>query len=162
LGRIETDERGDHWLHVVGKGSKAGKVALPPLAWGALNRHLAQRKLPTTPARWNPNTPLLGSLEQDSKGGITAARLWNIVRRFFDTAAEAIGQSSPATVDKLQRASPHWMRHAHASHSLSRGAKLTSVRDNLRHASLSTTSIYLHGDEVKRARQLREAFGERT
>jgi len=31
------------------KGSKAGKVALPPLAWGALNRYLAQRRLPTRP-----------------------------------------------------------------------------------------------------------------
>jgi len=162
LGQIESDEHGDHWLHVVGKGSKAGKVALPPLAWSALNRHLAQRRLPTTPARWHPNTPLLGSLEQDSEAGITSARLWNIVRRFFATAADVIGESNPATVDKLRRASPHWMRHTHASHSLARGAELTSVRDNLRHASLSTTSIYLHGDEVKRARQLREAFSERS
>lgn len=161
LEQIETDEHGDHWLHVVGKGSKAGKVALPPLAWSALNRYLAQRGLPTTPSRWNPKTPLLGALDQDSDAGITAARLWNVVRRFFDKAAEVIGDSSPATIDKLRRASPHWMRHTHASHSLARGAELTSVRDNLRHASLSTTSIYLHGDEVKRARQLNEAFAER-
>lgn len=161
LGQIETDEHGDHWLHVVGKGSKAGKVTLPPLAWSALNRYLAQRGLPTTPSRWNPKTSLLGSLDQDSDAGITAARLWNVVRRFFDKAAEVVGDSSPAVVDKLRRASPHWMRHTHASHSLARGAELTSVRDNLRHASLSTTSIYLHGDEVKRARQLREAFAVR-
>jgi site-specific recombinase XerC len=63
---------------------------------------------------------------------------------------------------KAGRASPHWMRHIHASHSLARRAELTSVCDNLRHASLSTTSIYLHGDEVKRARQLSEAFPERS
>ncbi|TXI78796.1 MAG: integrase [Flavobacteriales bacterium] len=162
LRQIETDEHGDHWLHVIGKGSKAGKVTLPPLAWGALLRYLAQRRLPTTSSRWKPDTPLLGSLDQDSDAGITSARLWNIVRRFFATAAEVIGQSNPATVDKLLRASPHWMRHTHASHSLARGAELTSVRDNLRHASLSTTSIYLHGDEIKRARQLREAFAARA
>jgi hypothetical protein len=36
------------------------------------------------------------------------------------------------------------------------------VRDNLRHASIATTSIYLQGDEVKRARQLDAAFGRRT
>jgi site-specific recombinase XerC len=35
------------------------------------------------------------------------------------------------------------------------------VRDNLRHSSISTTSIYLHGDEVKRARQFDQAFGMR-
>jgi site-specific recombinase XerD len=46
----------------------------------------------------------------------------------------------------------------HATHALKRGAQLTSVRDNLRHASISTTSIYLQSDEVERARQFRDAF----
>ena len=50
LGQIELDAHGDHWLHLVGKGSKAGKVALPPLARAALDQHLMQRKLPLTPA----------------------------------------------------------------------------------------------------------------
>jgi hypothetical protein len=36
---------------------------------------------------------------------------------------------------------------------------LTTVRDNLRHASVSTTLIYLHSDEVKRAQQIAQAFG---
>jgi site-specific recombinase XerD len=44
------------------------------------------------------------------------------------------------------------MRHTHAARALKRGAQLTSVRDNLRHASISTTSVYLHSDEVERAR----------
>jgi hypothetical protein len=50
------------------------------------------------------------------------------------------------------------MRHTHATHALERGVDLTTVRDNLRHASLSTTSIYLHTGKEKRARQLRTAF----
>lgn len=53
------------------------------------------------------------------------------------------------------------MRHTHATHALDHGAELTTVRDNLRHASISTTSIYLHGDELKRARQLNAAFSPR-
>ena len=40
LGQIETDVHGDHWLKLVGKGSKAGKVALPPLAKVALDHYL--------------------------------------------------------------------------------------------------------------------------
>ena len=32
LGDIETDAHGDAWLKVIGKGSKAARVALPPLA----------------------------------------------------------------------------------------------------------------------------------
>jgi len=153
---MEADAHGDHWLHLVGK---TGKVALPPLARAALDRYLVQ--LPTTPARWDPKTPLMGSLEQDSTAGITATRLRSVMRRFFTEAADVIQEHSPTTADKLRRASPHWMRHTHATHALARGAELTTVRDNLRHASLSTTSIYLHGDEVKRARQLTAAFAVR-
>ena len=33
------------------------------------------------------------------------------------------------------------MRHTHATHALDSGAELTTVRDNLRHSSISTTSI---------------------
>src|SRR5207244_1429749 len=79
LGQIESDAHGDHWLHLVGKGSKAGKVALPPLARAALDRYLVQRGLPTTPTRWDPKRPLVGSLEQDNAAGITAARLWSVM-----------------------------------------------------------------------------------
>lgn len=158
LGQIEVDAHGDHWLHLVGKGSKAGKVALPPLARAALDQYLMQRKLPITPSRWDPRTPIVGSLDQEDAAGITATRLWSIMRRFFTKVAEVIEADSPATAKKLRRASPHWMRHTHATHALARGAELTTVRDNLRHASISTTSIYLHGDEVKRARQMGTAF----
>jgi site-specific recombinase XerD len=111
LGGIQTDAHGDQWLHLVGKGGKAGKVALPPLARGALDRYLIQRRLPVTPARWNPLTPLIGSLEQDSVAGITGSRLWSIMKRFFAQAADVIQVDSPAIADKLRRASPHWTRH---------------------------------------------------
>lgn len=159
LGQIELDAHGDHWLHLVGKGSKSGKVALPSLARAALDRHLMQRRLPITPARWDPKTPLIGNLDLESTAGITATRLWSVMRRFFQKVAEAIEADSPALAEKLRRASPHWMRHTHATHALARGAELTTVRDNLRHASIATTSIYLHSDEVKRARQMDAAFG---
>ncbi|MCG1054589.1 site-specific integrase [Mycetohabitans sp. B5] len=67
----------------------------------------------------------------------------------------------PAMAEKLRRASPHWMRHTYASHALARGAELIMVRDNLLHSSTSTTSIYLHSDEVQRARRFDQAFEAR-
>ena len=158
LGQIQVDGQGDHWLHVVGKGHKAAKVALPPVARSALDRYLLQRQLPITPTKWLPSTPLIGSLGTGGRAGIADARLWRIVRRFFDQVAEVVEDESPGTAEKLRRASTHWMRHTHATHALARGAELTTVRDNLRHASVQTTSIYLHGDEVKRARQMDAAF----
>ncbi|CAJ0774191.1 site-specific integrase [Ralstonia holmesii] len=161
LGDLATDRQGDHWLNLIGKGSRAGKVALPPLARAALDHYLLERGLPVTQARWNPKTPLIGGLGLDPEAGITGTRLWSVVRRFFETAADTIEIDHAALAEKLRKASPHWMRHTHATHALARGAELTTVRDNLRHASVSTTSIYLHSDEIKRARQLGEAFDAR-
>jgi site-specific recombinase XerD len=155
LGTIEID-RDERWLHVVGKGARAGRVALPPLASAALDRYLAQRSLPTTPSRWDPNQPLVGDIA--GEGGIHRARLWAVMKRFFATVAQVIRADNPALAEKLLRATPHWMRHTHASHALQRGAELTAVRDNLRHSSLATTSIYLHSDDVQRARQMARAF----
>ncbi|MCW0054023.1 site-specific integrase, partial [Burkholderia pseudomallei] len=157
LGDVRRDEHGNHWLHVLGKGGKLGKVALPSLARTALDQYLIQRGLPVTPSRWNPAIPLVASLDEHD-AGIESTRLWRVLRRFFMLVADAIQDERPATAEKLRRASPHWMRHTHASHALARGAELIMVRDNLRHVSISTTSTYLHSDEVKRARQFDQAF----
>lgn len=40
--------------------------------------------------------------------------------------------------------SPHWLRHAHGSHALDRGATLAEVQATLGHANVATTSGYLH------------------
>ena len=40
--------------------------------------------------------------------------------------------------------SPHWLRHAHGSHALDRGATLAEVQSTLGHANVATTSGYLH------------------
>jgi site-specific recombinase XerC len=136
-------------------------VALPPLARSSLDQYLIQRNLSLTPARWNQKTQLVASLGEDGNAGINGARLWRVMRRFFMQVADAIRTEQPATADKLCRASPHWMRHTHASHALARGAELMTVRDNLGHASIATTSMYLHRDEVQRARQMNQAFAAR-
>ena len=43
-----------------------------------------------------------------------------------------------------RKVSPHWMRHAHASHALDRSAPIHLVQATLGHASVSTTGRYLH------------------
>ncbi|PVX85729.1 site-specific integrase [Paraburkholderia unamae] len=158
LGDIRIDEHGNHWLHLVGKGGKTGKVALPTLARMALDQYLVQRRLPVTRERWDPATVIVASLAEDGTG-IETTRLGRVLRRFFAVVANTIKDERPAMAEKLRRASPHWLRHTHASLALARGTELIMVRDNLRHSSISTTSIYLHGDEVKRARQFDQAFG---
>ena len=161
LRDVRADERGDQWLHLIGKGGKPGKVALPPLARSALDQYLLQRQLPVTREHWNPATPIIASIGANEDAGIAGPRLWRVMRRFFLKAADVLQDNHPPLAEKLRRASPHWMRHSHATHALARGAELTSVRDNLRHASIATTSMYLHGDEIRRARQMGQAFATR-
>jgi hypothetical protein len=95
LGDIRTDEHADHWLYLVGKGGKTGKVALPTLARMALDQYLAQRRLPVTRERWDPATVIVASLAEDGTG-IETTRLGRVLRRFFALVADTIGDERPA------------------------------------------------------------------
>jgi integrase len=55
----------------------------------------------------------------------------------------------------IEQSSAHWLRHTASSH-LSDAADLKVIRDNLGHANISTTSIYVHSEDDARhdARQL--------
>ena len=78
--------------------------------------------------------------------------------RFFLEAAEVIGPRNAELAERPRRTSPHWMWPSHAARALQNGADLAVVRDNLRHAPIATTSVYLHSDDVKCARQISSAL----
>lgn len=104
---------------VFGKGKKTRTVLLKQDVWLELVRLRGDR---------SNDEPVF----QSRKGGhINRHQLWRIV----SAAAERAG---------LEKASPHWLRHAHASHSLDRGAPIHLVQATLGHQSVSTTSRYLH------------------
>ncbi len=65
-------------------------------------------------------------------GALNESQVFRIVR------AAAARAGIEATV------SPHWMRHAHASHALDRGAPVSLVQATLGHSSIATTGRYLH------------------
>jgi len=60
-----------------------------------------------------------------------------------------------ARADLLEQASAHWLRHSAGSHMADHQVDLRLVRDNLRHASV-TTSLYLHVDDDHRHRETDE------
>ena len=66
-------------------------------------------------------------------GALDTSQVWRIV----SSAAKRAD-----ITDK--NVSPHWLRHAHASHALDKGAPVTLVRDTLGHSSLAITSRYAH------------------
>jgi integrase/recombinase XerD len=55
------------------------------------------------------------------------------VRRLVYAAAAAAGLD--------ERPSPHWLRHAHATHALERGAAIHLVQGTLGHASVHDRSL---------------------
>lgn len=60
----------------------------------------------------------------------------SVVHRMIKRACKRAG------VD--ERASSHWLRHSHASHSLEAGCNLRLLQQSLGHASVTTTERYLH------------------
>lgn len=61
-----------------------------------------------------------------------------------DRQAQRIVQGTARRAGIAANVSPHWLRHAHASHALDRGAPIHLVQATLGHASVATTGRYLH------------------
>jgi integrase/recombinase XerD len=59
-----------------------------------------------------------------------------MVMRIVRAAALKAGIDAPV--------SPHWLRHAHASHALERGAPLHLVQHTLGHSQIQSVAVYLH------------------
>ena len=78
--------------------------------------------------------------DQDNEAPVFVSRKrCPLQRRQVARIVQAAGKR--AGLDKL---SPHWFRHAHASHALERGAPIHLVKQTLGHASVATTGTYLH------------------
>jgi integrase/recombinase XerD len=109
-----------HTFTVLGKGGKTRTVLLPGSVWKELQALCWGKR---------PGEPVFRS----QKGGpLSTSQALRIVKK----AARRAGFS--------ERVSPHWLRHAHASHALDRGAPIHLVQATLGHSSVATTGRYLH------------------
>lgn len=113
------DNAGQACVH--GKGEKTRYILLSRDTWATVQ---AQR-----PADAASTAPVFRSRQG---GHLDPSSVHRIVRN----AAKRAG------VDL--NVSPHWLRHAHASHALDRGAPIHLVQATLGHASVATTGRYLH------------------
>ena len=90
---------------------------------------------------------------------ISGRRIIQIIRESFDLACKAKLAEAEAVAcagDKgkllrdasyLEKASAHWLRHAHASYFLKHsGQNLKATMSRLGHADVGTTMIYIHDD----------------
>ncbi len=107
-------------MTVYGKGSKTHTIIIPEPLFSDL---ISSRK----------NSADDSPVFRSRKGGaLHPSQVWRIVKK----AAVRAGIKKAV--------SPHWFRHAHASHALDRGAKISLVKETLCHSSIQTTGRYLH------------------
>jgi integrase/recombinase XerD len=113
---------------VYGKGGKTRAVLLPASVWRELQALRA-----TLPAAAGDGDPVFVS-RLGRRLEVSAAR-----RVVYAAARRAGLPTGPGGV------SPHWLRHAHATHAMEQGgAGVHLVKATLGHASVATTSKYLH------------------
>ena len=103
-----------------GKGGRTRVVFLPAGVWS---------QLASLKGMAAPDAPVFASR---SGKPLERSRVTRIVREASQRAGIAAEVST------------HWLRHAHASHALDRGAPIHLVQATLRHRSVATTSRYLH------------------
>ena len=115
---------------------------------GRYRRELSYPPLPVT----GESTPLLlpigGKPKPMSRGSIH-----DIVKSIFAMTAERLRLKGPEyahVATKVAQASAHWLRHTAGSHMANTSVDLRHVRDTLGHASISTTSGYLHAPDNAR------------
>ncbi|MBI4643352.1 MAG: tyrosine-type recombinase/integrase [Deltaproteobacteria bacterium] len=118
---MQERQEGAGQITIFGKGGKTRVVLLSPETWTEV---LALK------GEGGADAPVFPS--RKGKGHLHPSQ----VKRIIQAAAERAGIAAPV--------SPHWLRHAHASHALDRGAPIHLVQATLGHASVATTGRYLH------------------
>ncbi|MBP0625160.1 tyrosine-type recombinase/integrase [Cupriavidus sp. LEh25] len=156
------------WLEVTGKGNKTRLVPATDELIAELARYRRAHGLGPTPHPGETRPlllPVIGREGRDNRDqGLSRGALHLILKEVFGLAAARLRARGPewaAQADVLASASAHWLRHTAGSHMTDRQVDLRYVRDNFGHASISTTSGYLHSEEDARheATQARHRIG---
>jgi hypothetical protein len=86
--------------------------------------------------------------------GVRAQAIHRDLVELFERVAAKLEGGNRAGAEKLRKASAHWLRHTAASTAVAAGASLDAVRANLGHASLTTTSRYVHSESQRVAQEM--------
>jgi integrase/recombinase XerD len=157
FSRRDAAGRDRWWLEVTGKGDRKRLVPATAEMMAELARYRCAHDLSALPSP-GEHTPLVLPVGAVRKP-LTRAALHRIVKEVFGAAAcglSTTGDANEERANRLEQASAHWLRHSAGSHMADQQVDLRLVRDNLGHASLTTTSQYLHVDDDRRHRETEE------
>jgi site-specific recombinase XerD len=139
------------WLEILGKGDKLRLVPATTELMDELATYRRALGLSPEPAV-GETQPLLAPIGGKARA-MTRSALHIIAKQVFARTADRVrarGSEHAHTADILAAASAHWLRHTAGSAMATGDMDLRHVRDNLGHASLTTTSRYLHSDDDAR------------
>jgi len=151
FGRTDKDNEIRYWLEINGKGDKTRIVPATKSLMDELYRYRREMGLQITPMEGD-QTPLLmpiGGRQQ----ALTRSAIHQILKKIFGYTAERLkarGSEYTGRVARLEAASAHWLRHTAGSNMTSGSMDIRHIRDNLGHASITTTNNYLHSEDDKR------------
>jgi site-specific recombinase XerD len=169
-------EHVEGWLlNVVGKGGRMRQVPVPIDVVGQLAAYLRSRGLDSDPedggnmgaylfgkaSDMEEQAPgLQGKEEFDPKVGIAANTLYDQLKRFFRECGDVLLTLKDAKgAARLAKASTHWLRHTHASHSIARGTRVEIEQQILGHASLATTTVYVTTESKRKMKAIGAFWG---
>ncbi len=159
--RTDDGEMASDWLlSVIGKGGRSRQVPVPAALVEELGLELARHGLEAqVGAVSNQGVHVLARFdgELERPAAWSASGLYQAIKAFLAQAAQGL---EGAEAQQLKKASTHWLRHSHGSHALQGRAgqspvPIQVVQNNLGHASVGTTSMYLTTERDERLKAMR-------
>ncbi len=148
----DPEDIGNQGAHLLGKASDAAERAPGLNGKGGKSGNRGLNGLNGRPPTAAPFDP---------REGIAATTFYDQTKAFFTHCADMLrGQGDAKGAERLAKASTHWMRHSHASHAIASGMPIEIAQQNLGHASLATTTVYVTTEQKRRLRAV-EAFWKR-
>ncbi|CAG9183404.1 phage integrase family protein [Cupriavidus pampae] len=157
------------WLMVRGKGGKVREVPVPAVLVDCLVAYLAARGCAGV-LQAGEAVPLLGPAHLrpapspgetalvSGRTGVSGNAFHRQLKRFLARCAERLEGDDPAAARRMRAASAHWLRHTHVSHALAAGVPIEVVQQNVGHASLDTTTRYVHTECARRLQAMQRLW----
>ncbi len=176
-GDAQDSEPVEGWmLKVLGKGQKLREVPVPQAVIEELQAYLVSRGLARRIEDFgNQGAYLLGkasdaadrapqllakAAQHDPRAGIAATTCYDQIKAFLVKCSDELRRQGDARgAERLARASTHWLRHSHASHAIAAGMPIEIAQQNLGHASLATTTVYVTTESKRRMKAVEKFWG---
>jgi integrase/recombinase XerD len=98
------------------------------------------RSILLTPSTWRELLALRGDAGEGEAVFVSRKKHGHLTRAHVSSLMASAAKRAGIT----KKVSSHWLRHAHASHALDRGAAISLVQETLGHSSVATTGRYTH------------------